>query len=175
MNSIILSLLIVTVLQPSLVVEGKPLNSKKFETKIKNVLTFCEIPYNDVFVKLLQGTAAVESDYGINLGDGKYDEGVFQINKYTEKDILNRLISKYPKAQIIVYELQRRYKNKTHLLLEYQIILASILYHSRLDYKTLKDDKWYLSWNWKRYYNSKKGHGTTTQFVKKYEKYVEEI
>lgn len=140
---------------------------------IQKTLDFCEIPYNKQLIDLLLGTLAVESDFGKNFGDQKYDCGAFQINKNTRKYILTKLITRYKKAEKVLQVYQSRYKN-CHLILEYQIILATIYYHSRVDYAKLKGDVWSLAWTWKKHYNTILGRGTTTQFVKKYKKYVEE-
>lgn len=174
MNNLILAVIIVKVLSPGFVQEGIELDAHEFEEKIEKVLEFSEIPYNNNFIHLLMGTAAVESDFGLNFGSGKYDLGLFQINRCTEKDILKRIIHKYPKAERIIKILRTRYSDRTHLLIEYQIILAAILYHERMDIEKLNSttDVWRYAWYWKRYYNTYKGSGKTEHFFKKYMKYV---
>jgi hypothetical protein len=171
LKSLIISCLIIQALSPSFV-DGQKLETPIFREKIEKVLTFAEIPYNDEFVKLLMGTAAVESDYGQNLGGDEIDRGVFQINVSTRKDILKRLLPKYEKAYIIIQTLDSRYEGKTFRLLEYQIILAVIYYHSRIDYKKLESDVKYLANVWKLVYNTNLGRGTRKDFIFKYKKYV---
>lgn len=146
---------------------------KETKATIEKTLSFCEIPYNSQMTYLLLGTLAVESDMGQNLGNQPHDRGAFQINKQTKKYILTTLLPKYKKAEEVIKEYQRRYEN-CHLILEYQIILAAIYYHSRIDYKKLKHGVWVYAYFWKKYYNTYLGKGTTIQFVRKYRKYVEE-
>jgi hypothetical protein len=173
MKSILLSLFLISSLQPTFIEDGRLLDVKETRKTIQKTLDFCEIPYNSQMTHLLLGTLGVESDMGQNLGNQTHDRGAFQINKQTKKYILTKLLPKYKKAEEVIKEYQCRYTN-CHLILEYQTILATIYYHSRIDYKKLKGDVWSLAWAWKKYYNTYLGKGTTIQFVQKYRKYVEE-
>lgn len=148
--------------------------------RVEMMMILVDIPFNERFVNLIVGTAAVESDMGNNLGNGKYDIGLYQINKLTHKDIHKRILPKYPKIKSVIDGYVKKHGIKqSRFIIEYQILMAMVYYIDRTHGKVLTlsegwgiDD---LSLVWKSIYNTNLGRGTRKDFMDKYKKYVEGV
>lgn len=155
-------------------------NNSTIEFKIKTILTENNL-YSDSMFYLLLGTMAVESDYG------KYDtqfnggpaKGRYQMEPFTMHDIFEHYLKYNKKLKKLALKYVNKNKSLEHNLqynLEFQTILAAIHYLRACDRYNVhlpkKLDPWTLSSFWKRYYNSKKGKGTTSKFYEKYQMYV---
>ena len=136
-------------------------NKVQFKDLITRVLKEDNL-YSESAVKLLLGTAAVESQFGTYL---KQISGPalspFQIEPATFRYLKDKYADKIPSWA-------------TEKYLEWDLRLAIIT--ARLKYLSIKDplppnDINALARYWKQYYNTPKGKGTEADFVKAYNKY----
>jgi len=142
------------------------------ENRIETVAYLIDVEMSDKFKNLIIGTACVESDLGSNLGDGRYDIGVFQINRLTLRDLKCRVLPRHVKAKQLHDNYVRKYGKQAIGILEYQILLVIVYYMDKIDFD-FNDDIWSLAYVWKIKYNTVKGAGTTTDFYNKYNKYFQ--
>jgi len=158
----------------------KQVDAMWLRQRVEMMLILADIPLNERFVDLIIGTAAVESDMGNNLGDGKYDIGIYQINRLTHKDIHKRILPRYPTIKSFIDKYVKKHGIKqSNYIIEYQILLAMVYYIDRTHGKCLTisegcgiDD---LSLVWKSIYNTNLGRGTRKDFMDKYKKYIGEV
>lgn len=158
------------------------INREFLKSRIELMMGLTGEEKSDMFTYLLLGTAAVESDMGSNLGSGKYDVGVYQINKSTYIDIKKRVLPRHKNIQELVYKYIDVYGEERCIhLIEYQILLAMVYYKERTNRdfdreviieKITEDQIWSLAWYWKTMYNSRLGKGKTEHFYKKFKKYI---
>jgi hypothetical protein len=159
---------------------NEPIDIKVLTRAVHSVMVQTQIDpnQNQTLVNLLLGTAAVETDLGRNFGNQLHDRGLFQINKHTKKDIVNRVLFK-PKMKVFkrVYDKYVSYYNSKQLqsIVEFQALLALIYYVDKLGNRLyrIKNEPWELAWVWKKYYNTHLGRGTTEDFYNKYQMYIE--
>lgn len=157
-------------------VENK-LEIQELKSIIEITLKMVDQEYNDNFVNLLLGTVATESSFGTDLGTQRFDCGLFQINYATEKDYIRRVLPKYPKYQkAILYYIRTYGIKKARTIIEYQVLIASLIYKERVGILKISNeydgDVWTLAWIWKKVYNTKRGKGKTEHFYNKYVEYV---
>lgn len=152
----------------------------KDQTKdlIIRVITAQEL-YSKSAVNLLLGTMAVESAFGTFLYQkpSRIAKGIFQIEFATEQDIWNNYLF-YGRAakRKAIYQISgvRSYENNGALEwnLAYGICMCRLFYRRVKEPFPVADDVVGLAQYWKSFYNTSQGKGTIEQFVKAYEKYV---
>ncbi len=137
-------------------------------------------------INLLLGTAFVESDCGHylrQLGGGPA-RGIFQMERMTHDDLWYNYINHRPELEIFMRgELPQTTAGSKFDNLEYNLRYAIMM--TRLHYRRVvepisnledfSNDKAYIvnvGDYWKRYYNTKLGAGSVTDFVNKWEKYA---
>ena len=115
--------------------------------------------HSESFAKLILGTFAVESDFGRNC-KGNRQLGCFQITDATRRHLNKRYGTRYSKAKV-----KKSLRAGAHL--------AALKYKScGVTPKNCPSGVWKRAYIWKRCYNTKRGKGTTTQFYRKYKRYV---
>lgn len=124
---------------------------------------------------LLMGTAAQESklgEYLAQLGNGPA-RGIFQMEPTTEKDIWNNYLKyKTDLAREILLRVSTPKPQDTDEILynlRYAAMMARVHYlriDERLPHADSPAD---LARYWKKYYNTHKGKGTISEFIKNYE------
>lgn len=144
------------------------LDKKQFRDLIERTLQgFDPVLQTPSAVELLLGTAAVESDFGTylrQLGGGPA-LGAFQMEPKTFNWLRKMYQQHYPELA---------YRN--FIELEWNLRLAIIM--ARLRYRIVKDplpsenDIAAMAAYWKLWYNTMKGKGAVTDFVRKYMEYV---
>lgn len=140
----------------------------QFEDLIKRVLTdFDERMATQAGVNLVMGTAAVESKFGTYLVQLKSGiaKSIFQIEAPTFNWLKVVYMTKYP-------ILQPTYFEQIEWDLRWAIIYCRLRYWINPLELPAEDDINGLAKYWKNIYNTYKGKGKISDFVKAYNKYV---
>lgn len=148
---------------------------RQFVSAIGSVLTAAGL-FSPAAVRLLAGTAAVESAFGTFLrqkADGPA-LGVFQMEPATEEDIWSNYLAYRPKLSTNVWGLAGVDRpDATHLQLNliYQILMARIHYLRVKAPIPDTGDPAVLGRYWKDHYNTTMGKGHVAHFVTAWDRY----
>ena len=132
--------------------------------------------YSPAAVRLLAGTAAVESGFGTFLrqkGDGPA-LGVFQMEPATEQDIWENYLAYRPSLSLLVTAVSLvDGPDAIHLQLNliYQIVMARIHYLRVAAPIPTATDPAALGQYWKAHYNTRLGAGHVAHFVTAWDRY----
>jgi len=143
---------------------------------IRKVLTDCDVSFDENHVNQIYGTALVESNNkNVKQYGGGPSLGYFQMKPATRRDILTNYIMYYP---LMTKQLCKGVgrsiactDKEFRQLPRLQVIYCWLHYRR---YKAWGTNVYMYAINWKRKYNTVKGKGRSSDFVKRYLKDMEE-
>jgi len=137
-------------------------------------------------VNLLFGTCCVESNLceyvrqiGFDLKGIKGAFGIYQMEKRTHDDILDKYISFRPKLKELIFKKFRDERIPGHLQLVSDPFYATAM--CRIHYMRISEELPHpkdvdgMAKYWKKYYNTDKGKGKEKDFITKFNKYGSEL
>ena len=143
---------------------------------IRKVLTDCDVSFGENQVNQIYGTALVESNNkNVKQYGGGPALGYFQMEPATRKDIFINYILYYPTTLGKLNRGAGRSLDCTNAeFMQFprlQVIYCWLHYRR---YKAWGENVYMYAVNWKRKYNTVKGKGRSSDFVKRYLKDMEE-
>ena len=142
---------------------------------IRKVLTECNVSFDEHKVNQIIGTAIIESNVtNVKQQGGGPALGYFQMEPRTREDILTNYIGYHP---LMMKQLSKAVgslscSDKEFMLNPALQVVFCWLHYRR--YKAWGENVWMYAVNWKRKYNTMKGKGKSSEYVKRYLKYMED-
>lgn len=143
---------------------------------IRRVLTACNVSFDDHQVNQIYGTAIVESNKtNVKQQGGGPALGYFQMEPATREDILTNYLMYYPRlTKQLCKGLGRSLvcTDKEFMLSPALQVIYCWLHYRR--YIAWGGNVYMYAVNWKMKYNTRKGKGKSSEYVKRYLKDMEE-